>query len=263
VHEHPAATNGRPPANAWTAREGNTLYVPRIDWTAAGLQEEPDQYEVTVKLFFLPAAPAVDRARYADEALALVERELGVRNVDLLIASFPGMSFDGDCEWEADKRNAAQGNLEEETATWAALEDLHRAGRVGRLGIAEFGSQKLVRFLERVAVRPAVDQINIRDCCNVPPPLVKLARDQGIELLVHSDCTDILPSGTLRDLLGQGFQGAGVLAGPDGDGDGEGGSGGLKGDLLPQWVVKYTAIVRDRGVIENKGYFAAAELLYD
>jgi glutamate--cysteine ligase regulatory subunit len=34
----------------------------------------------------------------------------------------------------------------------------------------------------------------------------------------------------------------------------------MKGDLTPEWVVKYTAVVRDRGVIENKGYFAAAEL---
>jgi glutamate--cysteine ligase regulatory subunit len=30
----------------------------------------------------------------------------------------------------------------------------------------------------------------------------------------------------------------------------------------PQWVVKYTAVVKDRGVVENKGYFAVAEL-YD
>jgi glutamate--cysteine ligase regulatory subunit len=35
---------------------------------------------------------------------------------------------------------------------------------------------------------------------------------------------------------------------------------GLKGDVEPQWVIKYTAVVRDRGVVENKGYFAGAEL---
>lgn len=35
---------------------------------------------------------------------------------------------------------------------------------------------------------------------------------------------------------------------------------GLRGDIEPQWVVKYTAVVRDRGVIENKGYFAMAEI---
>jgi glutamate--cysteine ligase regulatory subunit len=99
-----------------------------------------------------------------------------------------------------------------------------------------------------------VNQINLKNCCNVPPPLSKLAKEQGIELLVHSDCTDILPKGTLRELLGHGLGGAGLLADP------ETGAPGLEGDLTPQWVIKYTAVVRDRGVIENKGYFAGAAL---
>ncbi|KAK1829093.1 hypothetical protein QBC39DRAFT_357583 [Podospora conica] len=163
------------------------------------------------------------------------------------------MSFDGDCEWEADKRNAAQGDDDDEAATWPAVEELHRQGLVKDLGIAEFGSEKLARFLQRVQIRPAVNQINIKNCCNVPPPLVKLAKEQGIELLVHSDCTDILSRGALRELLGQGLQGAGLLADDDSD-------EGLRGELTPQWVVKYTAVVRDRGVIENKGYYASAHL---
>lgn len=248
--------NDRPATEIWTAREGSTLYVPRIDWSVAGLEEERPQYEITVKLFFLPTAPADARLEYTKQALDLVKRELRVGDIDLLIVSFPGISFEGDCEWEADKINATMGNEEEEVAAWSALEDLHRDGQVGRLGIAEFGSVKLRRFLDKIKVRPAVDQINVKNCCNVPPPLSKLAKDEGIELLTHNDCTDILPSGTLRELLGQGAQGAGVLA------DGEsGGDSGLRGNLIPEWVVKYTAFVKDRGVIENKGYFAGAELV--
>lgn len=198
-------------------------------------------------------APVSQRAQYAREALDLVLRELGVLDVDLLVVSFPGMSFDGDCEWEADKLNATQGNDEEEAATWPAVEELHRKGLVKNLGIAEFGTEKLARFLKRIQVRPTVNQINIKNCCNVPPPLVKLAKEQDIELLVHSDCTDILPTGTLRELLGHGLGGAGILADSETD-------EGLRGEVTPQWVVKYTAVVRDRGVIENKGYFASAEL---
>ncbi|KAK5652450.1 hypothetical protein OQA88_10494 [Cercophora sp. LCS_1] len=263
IHEGNGNANGngngfhhrrdRPLVSAWTAREDDTLYVPRIDWSLAGLQEESSQYDITVKLFFLPTAPVSQRAQYAREALDLVLRELGVLDVDLLVVSFPGMSFDGDCEWEADKLNATQGNDEEESATWPAVEELHRLGLVKNLGIAEFGTEKLARFLKRVQIRPAVNQINIKNCCNVPPPLVKLAKEQKIELLVHSDCTDILSRGTLRELLGQGLQGAGILADSETD-------EGLRGDLTPQWVVKYTAVVRDRGVIENKGYFASADL---
>ena len=241
---------------AWTERdETGALFVPRISWAGAGLKEERSQYDLTVKLFFLPGAPVRERAKYVAEALRLVGKELGTETVDLLIASFPGMSFEGDCEWAANQKNAHQGNLDEEVATWAILEDLHRTGAVKALGISEFGSEKLERFIDRVAVRPAVDQINIRDCCKVPPPLATLAKEQGIELYVHTDCTDILPEGTVRELLGHGPQGAGVLADRGTGGD------GLRGEVVPQWVVKYTAFVKNRGVIENKGYFAGAEVL--
>jgi glutamate--cysteine ligase regulatory subunit len=257
VHSDADALTERPPASAWTAKEGNILYVPRIDWAAAGLQEEPSRYDTTAKLFFLPDTTVAERAQFAQEALDLVLKELQAPCVDLLIVSFPGMSFEGDCEWNADKVNATQGNDEEEVATWAALEHLHRQGLVKQLGIAEFGSEKLAHFLKAVQVRPTVDQINIKNCCNVPPPLAKLAKEQGIELLVHSDCTDILPKGTLRELLGPGLGAAGILA------ESETGAGGLQGDLKPKWVIKYTAVVRDRGVIENKGYFAGAWLASD
>lgn len=244
----------RPQVSVWTTRDGSDYYIPTIDWSMSGLAEEPSQYDITVKLFYLPGAVVSERPRYTQDAVQLVLKELGVTAIDLLIVSFPGMSFEGDCEWKADKKNSEQGNDEEEIKSWQALEDLYNQGVVKKLGIAEFGSEKLSRFLSRVKVRPEVDQINVKDCCNVPPPLIKLAKVEGIELLTHNDCTDILPSGTLRELLGQGVRGAGVLA------ESKRGIDGMKGDLTPNWVVKYTAVVRDRGVIENKGYFAAAEL---
>jgi glutamate--cysteine ligase regulatory subunit len=246
---------GLPAIDAWTATEDSVLYVPRIDWAAAGLQEDREQYEITLKLFFLPTAPAARRTEHIDEALRLVMKELRIEHIDLLIVSFPGISFEGDCEWEADRNNATMGNEEEEFMTWSALESLYEQGKVSRLGIAEFGSEKLQRFINRVKVRPAVNQINTKDCCSVPPPLIKLAKSEGIELLTHGDCTDILPSGTLRELLGHSSQGAGILA------EDKHTQNGLQGDLVPEWVVKYTAFVKYRGVIENKGYFAGAELV--
>lgn len=82
----------------------------------------------------------------------------------------------------------------------------------------------------------------------MPKPLILYAREQGIQLLTHNDCTDILPTGTVREIL-EGIFGA--------DDEKERGDW-LRGDIVPQWVVKYTAVVRDRGVIENKGYFAMA-----
>jgi glutamate--cysteine ligase regulatory subunit len=234
----------------WTERAGDALFLPRIDWQGAGLRDERSQYEITVKLFLLAEATVAERERQAKEALDLVCRELGVQSIDLLIVAFPGLSFEGNCEWDADKINAQQGNLEDEVASWAIFEALHRQGLVQNLGVSEFGSEKLAAFLERTTVRPTVDQINLQDCCKVPPPLKKVAADNGVELNVHTDSVDILPRRVLCEILG----GNGVLA------NGANGGDGLKGELTPQWVVRYLAFVRDRAVIENKGYFAAAEL---
>lgn len=247
-------TPSRPPVSVWTSRDGSDYYIPTIDWSMSGLSEEPSQYDITVKLFYLPGADIKHREQYAKDAIQLVLKELGVKSIDLLIVSFPGMSFEGDCEWEADKKNSSQGNDEEELASWSVFEELYNQGVVKKLGLAEYGSEKLSRFMSRVKIRPKVDQVNVKDCCNVPPPLLKLAKLENIELLVHNDCTNVLPSGTLREILGQTPNGAGVLS------ESKRGLDGMKGEVTPNWVVKYTAVVRDRGVIENKGYFAVAEL---
>ncbi|KAI9172415.1 putative glutamate--cysteine ligase regulatory subunit [Paramyrothecium foliicola] len=249
---HAASPNSS--IDSWTERDGKVLYIPRINWDGAGLREDTGEYEITVKLFLLPDTPVAEREVYAKEALELVMKELRIKSVDLLVVSFPGMSFEGNCEWEADKINAQQGNIDEEVETWKLLENLHQSGLVKRLGVAEFGSEKLRAFMDRVTIHPSVDQINLKDCCNVPPPLKKLATEVGIELNVHTDSTDILPRGTLRELLSNGSPGAGILA------DSSNGNNGLQGEITPQWVVRYMAFVRDRGVIENKGYFAAAQL---
>ena len=178
-------------------------------------------------------------------------------SIDLLIVSFPGVSFDADDEDEEEPQWSQYSEGEDLSAmveTWEALEYLHSKGTVKQIGLSEFGSERLEKFLPKTKVRPSVDQINVRDCCVVPKTLILYAKQERIELLTHNDCTNILPSGTVRELLGTGEKGAGVLAGP------EEASQGLKGEVEPQWVVKYTAVVRDRGVIENKGYFAMAEV---
>jgi glutamate--cysteine ligase regulatory subunit len=249
----------RKPLHAWTAQQDSTLYIPALDVSASALAEERAQYDITVKLFYLPNIPASARCAHTRDAIDLVLRSLHVRSIDLLIVSFPGTSFDADdsdSEAEAASPSADSPppeDMETTLQTWRALEALHAEGVIAKLGVAEFGTQRLSRFLPRTRVRPAVDQINVRDCCVVPKPLILYAKEQGVELLTHNDCTNVLPRGTLRELLGPGEKGAGVLAGP-------GAPDGLKGDVEPQWVVKYTAVVKDRGVVESKGYFAVAEL---
>lgn len=144
---------------------------------------------------------------------------------------------------------------------------------IRKLGLAEFGTTRLSRFLPGTKVKPAVDQINIRDCCVVPKGLIMFAREHRIELLTHNDCTDILPGGTVRELLGEAIpslrsaDGTVHSAHKEGNTDescksltSENPEDLLKSEIEPQWVIKYTAVVKDRGVIESKGYFAVAML---
>lgn len=241
----------------WTSRERDSLFIPAVDFSDSGLAEERSQYDITLKLFFLPGTSSTERCKHAQEAVDLVLRELHMPSVDLLIVSYPGISFDADDEDEEDvdgaqKREAH--DMEAIMTTWKALEHLHDKGLALQIGIAEFGTERLKKFIPNTRIRPAVDQISVRDCCVVPKPLILYAKQEKIELLTHSDCTNILPRGTIRELLGTGAKGAGVLVGPTDTAE------GLEGDIKPQWVVKYTAVVRDRGVIENKGYFAMAEV---
>ncbi|KAF2851615.1 glutamate-cysteine ligase-like protein regulatory subunit [Plenodomus tracheiphilus IPT5] len=277
----PPTANGtpsKPNYKSWTTQESSngTLTIPTH--TPAQLSEPRESYDITVKLFYLPNVPADRRCAQTREAIELVLKELGTSSIDLLIVSFPGISFDADDE-DSDLDDEATSappstsspsnnnindgdcldadippeDIETMITTWRTLEKLQKEGLVSRLGIAEFGVTRLSKFLEQVSVKPSVDQINVRDCCVVPKPLILYAKQQQIELLTHNDCTNILPRGTLRQLLGSGQDGCSVLAG-------EGNEEGLRGNVEPQWVVKYTAVVKDRGVVESKGYFAAAEL---
>jgi glutamate--cysteine ligase regulatory subunit len=254
---------------SWTTQSDSALFIPTH--TPSPLTEPRESYDITVKLFYLPNIPADRRCAQTREAIELVLKELGASSIDLLIVSFPGISFDADDEDSdfEDPPSAPQSTSENDggcvesevppedietmTTTWRTLEKLKEEGLVARLGISEFGVTRLSKFLEQTKIKPSVNQINVRDCCVVPKPLIIYAKQQKIELLTHNDCTNILPRGTLRQILGSGDHGSGILAG-------EGNVDGLKGDVEPQWVVKYTAVVKDRGVVENKGYFAAAEL---
>ncbi|KAF2774198.1 gamma-cysteine synthetase regulatory subunit [Teratosphaeria nubilosa] len=277
-------TNGngrakRPKYSSWTRQRGDILEVPALDFTNSALQEEREQYDITLKLFYLPGATSKpeERETQTREALDLVLQELHMPSIDLLIVSFPGIYFDEeeDCPDKLSTRGPVESEpepLESQIETWKTLENLHDEGLVEKLGIAEFGLERLQGLLEKTRIKPSVDQINLRDCCSVPKDLMKLAKSRGVELLVHNDCSNVLPRGTVRELLGQGESGAGVLADGTEAGDkrkslhgeetksGASEETGIQGEVQPQWVVKYTAVVKNRGVVENKGYFALAEV---
>lgn len=254
-----AANGSHPPQkrdySTWTEDREGALYIPAVDFSQHGLAEERDQYDITVKLFYLPGIPASRRCAHTREAIDLVLKELHVKSIDLLIVSFPGILFDADDDSDEEgSDDSGEDDFDSMLQTWRVLESLHEQGMIAQLGVAEFGSERLARFLPHTQVKPSVDQINLKDCCVVPKSLILYAKQEKIQLLTHNDCNDILPVGTTRELLGPADKGAGILASAPDAND------GIQGHVEPQWVVKYTAVVKDRGVVENKGYFALADV---
>lgn len=255
-----AIKNAALPYTSWTNVDNGHLNVPANNPDDPGLAEERSEYDITVKFFLLPKTRFSDWRRHLQDAISAVLQELSVGSVDLLIISFPGVSFDADSEETggcgSNKIQASETELVDAILdVWNMVATLQVNGVALKTGVAEFGCERLKEFLSKTSHRPMVNQINVRDACEVPQSIMELAKQERIELLTHNDCANILPQGTLRDLLGDGPNGAGLLAGPNAQ------TKGLEGDLSPEWVVKYTAVVRDRGVIEHKGYFASADLL--
>ena len=72
---------------------------------------------------------------------------------------------------------------------------------------------------------------------------VHVRQEKKIDLVAHNDCTDILSCGTTRELLGSGEEGASILAAR---------SKASNEERL--------AVVKNRGVIEERGYFAVGQL---
>ncbi|KAF1815249.1 glutamate-cysteine ligase modifier subunit [Eremomyces bilateralis CBS 781.70] len=249
------------PLSAWTTTDGDQISVPSLESPCSGLSEDPEQYDITVKLFYLPGVGTELRCAHTREAIALVLKKLRVSTIDLLIVSFPGITFDADDEDEEEPLqngvaddDATRAEVDMVSQTWRILEQLYEDGSIKSLGLSEFGTNRLQRLLPNVRVKPAVDQINVRDCCVVPKQLIMFGKKESIELLTHNDCTDVLPRGTLTELLGPTDAGVDLLSqlsqvNP-----------ALTGNVEPQFVVKYTAVVKDRGVVESKGYFAVANV---
>lgn len=223
----------------WTSVDGDgVMHIPVPNNSEPEvLVEDREEYDVTVKLFYLPNVSPSLRSQHTHDAVRLVSSTLGITNIGLLIVSFPSISFDAE-----DEDVSPPSDVLDWVHTYRSLEKLHASGTISRIGLSEFGTTRLSQLLPHTVIRPGVDQINVRDCCVVPRPLILYAKQNGIELLTHNDCTDILPAETLEGLLGE----FGLVE---------------KGEKVkPLWVIKYTAVIRSRGVVENKGYIVMLEV---
>ena len=92
------------------------------------------------------------------------------------------------------------------------------------------------------ARRPRLVSINVKqDPCAFDRDFDQYCTNMGIQLVAHSDRRDVLPQRTLPGLMDEFVH---KLPVPVKD----------TAKLKPKWALKYTTLIRDRGVLADKGY---------
>jgi glutamate--cysteine ligase regulatory subunit len=71
--------------------------------------------------------------------------------------------------------------------TWKVLEDCVKNNSVKMIGLCDVDTQLFIQLYQWANVKPSIIQINLASCCVVPPELSEFCKENGIQLLTHSD----------------------------------------------------------------------------
>ncbi|KAF9952364.1 hypothetical protein BGZ72_006339 [Mortierella alpina] len=215
--------------------------------TLGSLEGDRSTYEITAKLFFISSnAPTVLSVEQLNHAIQNLQTALGSSSlvIDNFILALPNQTFDENGQDESELQEFKEDVEQLYWPVWKALSALRQEGQIKRLGVSEFSKQQLEILksvaLAKGAVAPEVNQVNLQDCCVLPKGLIDYAKAEGIELLTHGDATNILPGPTLSTLLQAHLPAA--AASP----------------LVPKFVLKYSALITNRGLVSRKGYIVEA-----
>ncbi|XP_072104188.1 glutamate--cysteine ligase regulatory subunit-like isoform X2 [Mobula birostris] len=186
--------------------------------------EEREDIKMTAKLFIYRYEPGIIK-----EAATEAFLELRVSQLDSVILALPQLP--------GEKVHS----LEDLLPPWEELESLVQEQMVTSIGVSDMDREMLEAFCLNVQVQPSSCQVNLASCCVIPPELTEFARENGIQLLTHNDPADILPAEVLQEALSAKLQDP-VIS-----------------EWVPTWILRYSAIIKDRGIIRSKGYMVKAE----
>ncbi|KAG8864910.1 hypothetical protein FRB96_003497 [Tulasnella sp. 330] len=212
--DQPSQANGKPKDVI------RTLFIPRSSDLKPTALSPGSIPEVSVKLRFYESHEGIDRRAQVDEALKSFEDATGLHQVDRFVIGFDGI------RWAGGDEECRSGADDIELLTKGGIWELPTAETTPRLR------------------RPTIDQLNFDR--ELPEPLAKLAKAEGIQLQSHSD--NRVPYQGIETLLTE-FQKLLPLP-PSYD---ERRKQGLKA-IEMHWVLKYTILLKDRGLVADKGF---------
>ncbi|XP_053326100.1 glutamate--cysteine ligase regulatory subunit [Spea bombifrons] len=186
--------------------------------------EEREEMKVSAKLFVLGSnLSSISHA--ADMACAT----LGVTQLDSLIIAPPPLE------------DGVSLSLENLQPYWHELESLVRDKKVVAIGTSDLDKPLLEQLYLWAQVKPSSNQVNLASCCIMPPDLTAFAKEFDIQLLTHSDPKDLLSEESFQEALRESIPDCQVS------------------DWSPMWILRYSVIVKTRGIIKSKGYILQAK----
>ncbi|XP_013398229.1 glutamate--cysteine ligase regulatory subunit [Lingula anatina] len=184
--------------------------------------DDREQLKITVKIFVTQPDPLA-----LEDAIEKVLADLDVTSLETVLLSLS----------QPDQKSVSMDGIK---TLWEVLERMVEKEKILAIGISDLAKDELEQLHTWSTVKPCINHVNLASCCVMPPDLTEYAKEQDIQLLTHSDPKEMFPDKTFQD----------VLCSTATEKDSEGWS--------VSWIARYTALVKDRGIIKAKGYLVKA-----
>ncbi|XP_077309016.1 glutamate--cysteine ligase regulatory subunit [Lithobates pipiens] len=186
--------------------------------------EEREEMKVSVKLFVLDSGLSS-----IGHAVDMACSTLAVGQLDSVIIAPPPLE------------DGVVLTLEHLQPYWRELESLVQDNKVVAIGTSDLDKPLLEQLYLWAQIKPSSNQVNLASCCIMPPDLTAFAKEFDIQLLTHSDSKEILSEESFQEVLRDSVEGSDADA------------------WSPVWVLRYSVIVKTRGIIKSKGYIVQAK----
>lgn len=171
---------------------------------------ERAELKVTVKVFVSSA-----EAESLQDALNKAFEILSMDTIESLVISYS-------------PKNDSEDILTSLKSLWRTVEEYVKLGKLSSVGLSDVETNTFIELFQWANVKPDIVQINLATCCVVPPALQEFSKANDVQLLTHSDPSEILPDDLLKEVFGS--------------------------SVSLHWVIKYQIHLKCRGILTSKGY---------
>lgn len=181
--------------------------------------------KVSAKLFMVGSNSSSSTKNAVDMACSV----LGVAQLDSVIIASPPTE------------DGVNLSLEHLQPYWEELQNLVQNKKIVAIGTSDLDKTQLEQLYQWAKVKPNSNQVNLASCCVMPPDLTAFAKQFDIQLLTHNDPKELLSEASFQEALRESI--------PDIPAH----------EWVPLWLLRYSVIVKSRGIIKSKGYILQAK----